>query len=200
MATHIFRSQVTVDMQGQMASIVNHWKCVDPAITDDFKLAAELVAGIAAGVAPIGFINRLVLLMSDDVFVSSIVCQQLSPTGGNTANGVYQRDDEPGGIVSPWHTGQLAGVVVWVSGARPNVTGRNFIPAVPESMIEGGRFLPAYKIAMENFIATVISGFSTPSTIFLPVIWDRVDATDWQIDDGYLSLKPGTQRRREKPL
>jgi hypothetical protein len=200
MATHIFRSQVTVDMQGQMASIVNHWKCIDPAITDDYKLAAELVAGIAAGVAPIGFINRLVLLMSEDAFVSSIVCQQLAPTGGNTANGVYQRDDEPGGIASPWHTGQLAGVVVWVSSARPNVTGRNFIPAVPESLIDGGRFDANYKTAMDNFILTVIAGFSTPSTVFLPVIWDREDELHFQIDDGYLSLKPGTQRRREKPL
>lgn len=200
MATEIFRTEVSIDCQGQNATIVNHWKCVDPVETNDFVLARGLVDALMAGVAPIGFINRLVLLMSSDVFVSTVSAIRIHPTGGNTFRHVYQRGDEPGGDPAPWHTGQLAGVAIWISSSRSDVTGRNFIPGVPEGLVVGGRFDAAYASAMDDFITTVIAGFTTPSTVFFPVIWDRVDEVSYQIDDGYLSPKPGTQRRREKPL
>jgi hypothetical protein len=200
MATEIYRAQVTVDMQGQMASIVMHFRTINPTSSDDFKMAGELVLALASGVAPVGFINRLVLLMSEDVFVSSIVCQKIFPTGGNSAHKFYQRDTEPGGVASPWHTGQLAGTAIWITSARPDVTGRNFIPGVPESMINGGRFETAYQTAFNNFITTCLAGFTSAHGAWELVVWDREDETPYLVDDGYLSSKPGTQRRRERPL
>jgi len=200
MATEIYRSSVSVDCQGQNAAIVMHWKCIDPTSSNDVILAKQLNDALRAGVAPLGYINRLVLLMSDDVFVSKVDVIKIHPTGGNTWSHTYQRADEPGGIDSPWHTGQLAGVPIWITSGRPNVTGRNFIPGVPESMIEGGRFVDDYQTAMQNFMTTCITGFSTANALFQLVLWDREVEVSYLVDDSYLGRKPGTQRRREKPL
>lgn len=200
MATDIYRTDVTMDMQGQMASIVQTWKCIDPTSDNTMLIANNLINGLLDGIFPIGYINRLRALLSEDTFISSIRATRIFAGGGTGAVQVFQRDEHVGTIESTYHTGQLAGVVVWVTSSRPEVTGRNFIPGVPESMIEGGRFIDAYRTAIDNFVLTSITGFTTPETLFTPVVWDREAEAFYDIDDGYLSLKPGTQRRREKPI
>lgn len=200
MASEIYRVETTIDCQGEMASIVMHFQVDDPTGGNDWAIAFDLLEALAAGVDPAGFIGRLSNLLSEECFISSQVAARIHPTGGNSANRVFQRDEAVGEVPGPFHTGQLAGVAIWISSTRDQVTGRNFVPGVPEGYIVGGRFLATYRTSMEEFIADVVGGYTGSLGTFIPVIWDREAELPYQIDDGYLSAKPGTQRRREKPL
>lgn len=200
MAIETFRTCITLDMQGQAASMVHHFQITDPTESNDFILARQLNLALIGTGVPTDPLPRLRQLFSEDCFISSISSARIWPTYGNASDFVFQTDDFPGNQTSPWHTGQVAATVIWISSDRPNVTGRTFIPGIAEETLVGGRFTAPYKVNVQNYADAFLIGQSTASGIFEMCIWDRAAHLGYRIDDSYLSIKPGTMRRREVPL
>jgi len=94
----------------------------------------------------------------------------------------------------------VAATVIWVQTDVEKITGRTFIPGISIEDIDGGRFSTDYQSAIDNFIARHLSGFAVSAGTALFQIYDRETPIGYQVSNGYLSPKPGTQRRRERPL
>lgn len=199
MATLYFEAAARFFAAGQFCECVFHYQIVDPSTTDDFLLAGQLVAAIDDGAA-LSWVQKLQNMMSDQCFLSTFRARQFAPTGGNTAVAVFANDDFVGAIASPINTQQIAACINWLPTSAGPKMGRNFIPAVPESMLLSSRWVFGFETAAEEFILKHLTGFSVAAGIFLPIVWNREDEVGTVISDGYLSPKPGTQRRRERAL
>lgn len=200
MAKEYYELAVRMNVRGFPMECVFHGFIQDPSIANEFAVAQSIIAALDDGGPPTSWINRLVLLLSDEAYVSSIRCRRMIPGGGNTAEVYFQEDDYVGAIAGGVSAVQVAGCVIWNSTDAPNKTGRNFIPAVSTVSIANGRFEAAYQTAIDNFIAKVITGLAVSAGTFLWCFWNQTDEVGYQITGGYLSAKPGTQRRREVPL
>jgi len=200
MATEVFALGVRLFSKSGPAEIVMHGAIDDPTGTSEVIWAAAILDAIDDGVPPVGLLNRLCLLMSEDAFVSSAYCSRISLGGGNQAQVLYQPEDFPGAFVGTYSASQVAGCVIWISIDAEAKTGRNFIPFVPDSELNGGRFSTEYQTRMQNFIDTVVAGLSTAVGTFKFGFWNQADQLIYETTNGYLSRKVGTQRRREVPL
>jgi len=200
MARELFVVGIRFFSKSGPAECVFHGAIDDPTGGDELVWSAAINAALEDGVAPAGFLSRLVLLMSEDAFISSSYVSRISGIGGNQVQHLYQGDDYPGAISGPYSASQVAACIIWSSVDAANKTGRNFIPFVPDSELDDGRFSAAYKTAVDNFIEQVISGLSTTFGTFKFGFYKQTPKTVYEFTDGYLSRKVGTQRRREVPL
>jgi len=199
MATHYFALETRFFCSGQLAACVFNYKIQDPTTTDDFLLASQLVAAIDDGGAA-SWVLKLMQCMSNQALLSTVRARQFQPTQGNTAVAVFQATDYPGAIASGINTQQIAACINWIPTTTGPAMGRNFLPGVPENALESSRWEDAYIDIIQAFIDQHLTGFSVAAGIFLPIVWDRENEIASSIDDGYLSPKVGTQRRRERAL
>lgn len=191
--------QVGFSCAGQMAKCVFVYRIADPSESDEYENAKQLVEATDDGAA-LSWLKKLQAVMSEDAFISSLRSRRISSGGGNTAGVTFETTDLPGAIVSEIHTQQVAQCCIWIRNDTPGVTGRNFIPAVPENALIGSRWQDAHVTLVQAFITKHLTGLSTATGLFLPCIYDREAETGTIIDEGYLSPWPGTQRRRELPV
>lgn len=199
MADEYYELKLGVVSQGQFALCVFNYRIANPGSADDWLVADEFYQALDDGGAT-SFLNRFRNMMSTGAFVSSIRVRRVGPTGGNTAGQTFEATDFPGTIASPIHTQQIAACLIWVSETTPGQTGRNFIPGMAEISLDESRWSDAFKALAALFIEKFRTGISTASGVFVPVIFDRVAKTGPLINNGYLSPKVGTQRRRELPV
>ena len=200
MAREYYELGVRIIVRGFPMECVFHGFIDSPSVANEFEVASSIVAAVDDGGPPIGWIYRLVLLMSEEAYVSTIRCRRITAGGGNTSAAFFQEADFPGAVEGAVSATQTAGCVIWNSDEATDKTGRNFIPAVSVESIENGRFDAAYQTAIDDFIAKTITGFAVSAGTFLFCFWNQEDEVGYQITGGYLSPKPGTQRRREVPL
>lgn len=200
MAEVIYELRVGIMVAQQYALNVFHYYVDNPSIADDFTMADDLRQSLDDGGAPTSWMYKLQQMLSSDSFVSSVIARQIYPTGGNSSPQAFEATDFPGGFPGDASALQLAGRINWFSEEAPDKVGGNFIPGVSLSAILASRWEEDYKIAAAAFIAKHITGHTLPGGTALPCIWDRTNSLFYRIIDGYLSVKPGTQRRREKPI
>lgn len=199
MANEYYQLSVGINAAGQYSELDFVYRIADPTEPDDFVVASQLVAVLDDGVA-LSWIRRLFDCMSADCFLSSVRAKRVAPNGGNTASAIFEATDVIGDLSGDLGTQQTSGCLIWVNETDPDRTGRNFLPGVPEDMVDAGRFDIVYKTAIGLFVAKHITGFTVAAGIFLPVTFDRVTKTGLVVQDGYLSPRPGRQRRRELPI
>jgi len=200
MAREYYELGVRINVKGFPQECVFHGFIDDPSVANEFAVASSIIAALDDGGPPTSWINRLVLLLAEDAYISSIHCRRITPGGGNSSNVFFQETDYPGGQSGLSSAMQVAGCIIWNSTDAADKTGRNFIPAVSTEIIENGRFDAAYQTKIDDFIAKVVTGLAVSAGTFLWCIWNATDEVGYQITGGYLSPKPGTQRRREVPL
>lgn len=199
MATHYFNLDVSYVCAGQYAMNRFDYRIIDPSTTDDWVLAKELVNVIDDGGA-LSWTTKNNLIRSNQSFISAFRARQFAPTGGNTCSFVAEPSNFPGARLSGINTQQIAACINWIPTTSGPKMGRNFIPGIPEDALLGSRWEDDYVTAVDEFIAKHLSGFSTVSGVWEPIIWNREDETAALMSEGYLSPKPGTQRRRETPI
>jgi hypothetical protein len=200
MAEVIYELRVGVIAAQQYALNVFHYYVTNPSIADDFVMASDLRQSLDDGGAPTSWIYKFQQMLATDAFVSSVSARQIWPTGGNASPQAMEPTDFPGAFPSETSALQLAGRINWFSEEAPNKVGGNFIPGVSVAAITASRWEADYKTAADNFIAKHITGHTLPGGTALPCIWDRTNEQFYRIIDGYLSVKPGSMRRREKPI
>lgn len=199
MATEYFQVEVGVVAAGQFALNVFHYKVVDPTEPDEFVVATQLLAAFEAGGAN-AWLLKYAQVMSDQAFVSSLRARRVAPSGGNTAGTLFASTDWVGDFSSEINTQQIAACVIWVDDTTPGITGRNFIPGIPEDALLGSRWDATYQTVVDAFIAKHLAGHTITAGTALPSIYDRVAKSGKTPDNGYLSPLVGTQRRRELPV
>lgn len=199
MANEYYEMDVAFSSAGQLAMCVFHYRIADPTDPDEYEVASQLVNAIDDG-GGTSWITRLMQMMSEDAFLSSVRAKRVAPTGGNLAGQAFEPTDFPGAIASEIHTQQVAACLIWVSDSNPGKSGRNFIPGVPENALASSRWEAAFQALANTFIAVHLTGFSVAAGVFLPVVYDRVAKTGFVPDNGYISPLVGTQRRREIPV
>lgn len=199
MANEYYELDVGFSCAGQFAMCVFHYRIADPTEPDEYEVANQLINALDDG-GGTAWIVRLMQMISEDAFFSSARAKRVAPTGGNMAGQTFEATDFPGAIASEIHTQQVSACLIWVSDGTPGVSGRNFIPGVPENALDSSRWEAAFQALADVFIAKHLTGFSVAAGIFLPVIYDRVAKTGIVPDNGYLSPLVGTQRRREIPV
>lgn len=172
----------------------------DPSVANEFLVAQSIINALPVGAGLTSWLSRFQALLSEDVYISNILCRRMTDGGGNTAETILQEDSKPGLQTGDVAASQVAACVIWVNTDFPDKTGRNFIPGVSLSCIEGGRWEAAFQTAVDNFIARTLSGFAVSAGTALFCTWDREAEVGYQLTNGYLSPKVGTQRRRERPL
>lgn len=178
---------------------VFHYK-TDAPDADDFQEAGKLIGALDDGVNPNVWLTRFLNCCSDAYNLTTLSARRVNGTGGNTWVTRLPGSGLPGNESGPAHANQAAGVLIWIADPEPENTGRNFMPGVPESFCEGGRWTAAAYTAYEAFITFHLAGLTVGGDFFQPVLWDRLAATSRDLEHGYLSPKLGTLRRREKPV
>jgi len=196
MANYYYEQRVGIMCASQFAEIVLNWVGDLATPPSKTEAAAQLNAiwNVGGGTAPLFLLRSL---LSDECFVSSLRCRQISPAGGNTINSVFEQADFPGLVAEPVTAQQIAACIIWVNGTTPDRTGRTFIPGVYKTAIESSRFTSTYATAVAAFANRLLGGLVVALGTFNLVTLDRVTKTGPIVQNQYLSLKVGTQRRRE---
>jgi len=196
MANYYYEQRVGIMCASQFAEIVLNWVGDLATPPSKTEAAAQLNAiwNVGGGTAPLLLLRSL---LSEDCFISSFRCRQISPVGGNTINSVFEQLDFPGLVASPIAAQQVAACIIWVNSATPDRTGRTFIPGIPKSALESSRFTSGYTTAVLAFANRLLGGLTVALGSFNLVTLDRVTKTGPLVENTYLSLKVGTQRRRE---
>jgi len=196
MANYYYEQRVTVMCASQLAEMVFHWVGDLATPPSKTQAAAQLNAIWEAGgaTAPMLLLRSL---LSEDCFVSCMRCRQISPVGGNTISQTFQQAAFPGLWAEAISAQQVAACVIWINGVTPDRTGRTFIPGVPKDAIESSRFTSTYQTAVAAFADRLLGGLVVALGTFNLVTLDRVTKTGPIVQNQYLSLKVGTQRRRE---
>jgi len=196
MANYYYEQRITIMCASQLAEIVLNW--VGDLGSPPSKTAAagqlNAIWEVGGATSPM-FLLRSVL--SQDCFVSAIRCRQISPVGGNTISQLFQTTTFPGLWAAAIAPQQVAACIIWVNSATPDRTGRTFIPGVPKNAIESSRFVDLYRDAITDFADRLLGGLVVALGTFNLVTLDRLTKTGPIIDNHYLSVRPGTQRRRE---
>lgn len=200
MAEVIYELRVGVIAAQQYALNVFHYYVDNPSIADDYTMASDLRQSLDDGGPPTAWIYRFISMLATDAFVSSVSARQIYPSGGNASPQAMEPTDFEGAFPGETTALQVAGRINWFSEEAPDKVGGNFIPGVSATAISASRWEDDYKIAVNAFIAKHITGHTLPGGTALPCIWDREAEQFYRIIDGYLSVKPGTIRRREKPI
>lgn len=200
MAMNYYQLRVHARCAGNFAECVFVYMINNPTEPDDWALAAQLNAVLDDGGPGVSWISKLMALMSEDTFLTTIWCRKIAPGGGNTAVISFAPLTILGTFAGTVGAVQVAACINWVNETPDTHMGRNFIPGISEGALEGSRFTSTYQTAVNAFIAKHVVGFSVAGGIFLPCIFDREAETGVRADDGYLSPKVGTQRKRELPV
>jgi len=196
MANYYYEQRVGIMCASQLAEIVFNWVGDLATPPDKVAVANELNQewNIGGATAPLLLLRAC---LSQDCFISSIRARQISPVGGNTSGLIFETGDFPGGIAQPISSQQIAACIIWVNGTTPDRTGRTFIPGIPKTAIESSRFTSGYATSVAAFANRLLGGLVVATGTFELVTLDRVTKTGPIVQNQYLSLKPGTQKRRE---
>lgn len=200
MAIETYELRVAFKADFQSMECVFHYRIDNTGDEKSWIVAGQLLDALAAGINPNVWLTRLRDLFSADCWISYLSAIRVGPNGGNSTDTRPDANTLIGNVISEIHAEQIAGCIIWISETEPENQGRNFIPGVPESFLEGSRWTEDAKDAFEAFITFHLAGLSLAAGVALPAIFDRTTKTSRIIANGYLSPKPGTQRRREKPL
>lgn len=200
MAIEIYELRLSIISAGMHSQCVFHYRIDNTGDENDFNVASQLRQSLDDGAPGTVWIVKLQSCMSEDAYISYVSARRIASTGGNASPQQFAPADFPGLVAEEIHTQQVAGVLIWLSATEIENTGRTFVPAVPESFLESGRWTAAAYTAYEDFITKHLTGHSIAAGVCLPVIYDRVAKTGRILQNGYLSAKVGTIRKREKPL
>ena len=200
MAIETYELRVAFKANFQPMECVFHDRIDNTGDEKSWIVAEQLLDALQAGVSPNIWFERLLTCMSADCWISYLSAIRVGPNGGNSTDTRPDAETLVGTVSEPMHAEQLSGCVIWISETEPENQGRNFLPGVPETFLEASRWTTDAKAAYQSFITFHLAGFSLAAGLALPAIFDRVAKTSRVIANGYLSPKPGTQRRREKPL
>lgn len=200
MATDYYQVNVRFICAGQPAEIVLHYRIIDPSNSDEWVVANQLGAAISEFNDPTDWLSRLLNLMSNEAWLSSIRIKRVAPTGGNTASDSWLPDERPGNVEAEIDAQQVAACVIWCNETTADKTGRTFIPGISTDSTDQSRWPDAYITNVNLFIAKHLTGFTVTAGIFEPVIFDRTAKTGLLMTSGYLTPRIGTQRRREVPV
>lgn len=200
MAIEYYELRLTIIAAGMHSQNVFIYRIDNTGNVNDFTVASQLRQALDDGAPGTSWIFWFTNMLSEDAYVSYISARRIAPTGGNASPQQFAPDDLPGLEASPIHTQQVAAVLVWISATDPEDTGRNFIPAVPEIALQSSRWTGDADINYDGFIAKHLTNISIAAGLMQAVIYHRPTKTGRIIQNGYLSSKVGTMRKREKPL
>lgn len=200
MAKHYYSLEVRTIVAGFPMANVFTLFIDNPSVSNEFLVAQSIINALPVGAGITSWLSRFQSLLSEEVYVSNILCRRMEPDGGNTAETILQEDSKVGLRTGSVAASQVAACIIWLNTDVPDRTGRNFIPGVSIDDIESGRFSASMQTAVDNFVARTLSGFAVSAGTALFCTYDRLTKTGNQLTNGYLSPKVGTQRRREKPL
>lgn len=200
MAFEYYRSVIGFSCAGNFAAVVQHWGVNDPTGAGPYSRAKAFVAAFQTPVSGTPQADRLVEILSDDSFISSVRCARVSTGGGNQSAKIFTPADYVGIAGSNLDAAQVAGCAVWLTAANDGLTGRNFYPGVGEDSCDNGRFVTAYKTAFDDLLDEIIAGVVSTVGTFLPFVKETSPTTYTRIVHGRLSLTPGTIRKRLKPV
>lgn len=196
MAERVFRMRMNFRAGKEPAAIVMHFVANLDESVDDFLAARLLMQEMLEMDVPTKWLPELLDCLSEDCMVSSMEIRQIHPIGGN---GVYQQfEDEAvtGNVASPINTTETSMVMIWLSLERPGDVGRTFLPGLPTSYVDGGRFTAGANTAASNFAVATVTGFIAGGVPYLPCIWSKQEEEYREISDGYLSPNVGQMSRR----
>jgi len=172
----------------------------DPSVPNEYFVAKSIIAALEVGAGPTAWLFRYRALMSEDCYISNILCRRASNGGGNTAQAILRPDMLPGLASGGVSASQVAAVAIWLNDDLPALTGRSFIPGVSVEDLDDGRFTTAFSTRFDDFIARHVAGINVSAGIAFFCTFDSQFNVGYKILNGYLSPKVGTQRRRESPL
>lgn len=196
MANYYYEQRLRIMCASQFAECVFNWvgDLATPPSKTEAASQLNSIWEVGGGTAPMFLLRSL---LSDECFVSSMRCRQISPAGGNTVSQTFEALSFPGLVASPVTTQQIAACIIWINSVTPDRTGRTFIPGVPNNAIESSRFTSGYATAVATFANRLLGGLVVALGTFNLVTLDRVTKTGPIVENQYLSVKPGTQKRRE---
>lgn len=194
--TRILEGRVKWRVAGDYCENVFHWTNGDDGV-NDWTLATRLYnAMVDISASPNGWMSRLRACCSNQAFISTLSARVIKPTGGNRFANQLQTTERVGLVNSPVYTDEVAMVINWMSLTEPAKTGRVYLPAVPTSFVDGGRWDATAVTAANNFANAHVAGISNGGSTFTPVIYRASDFSTRAIADGYLSGNVGQQSRR----
>lgn len=196
MANYYYEQRLTAMCGSQLAEMVFHWVLDAATLPDHFAICTQLNAqwNVGGGTAPLFLLRSI---MSDACFISGIRARPVAPVGGNTILTIFRQDDFPGLLTGSITPQQVAACVIWVNSVTPDRTGRNFIYGIPKDVIESNRFEDSYQTAVIAWADRMRGGLTVTGGTANLCTYDRATKTGPIVEDCYLSLKVGTQKRRE---
>lgn len=185
---------------GQYAANVLHWQLDNTGSTDDWEAARQIALDMVTPIT--GLVQKFVDCMPANCFASSLRVRRVAPTGGNTAPILFAALDFPGAFPAEVEISsfQESGCLILLPDSAAGLFGRVFVPGVPEGQVINGRFSNAYETAINDLKDKIVVGGTVAAGIYLPVVFNRTTLTGPVVQNGYLSIKVGTQDRRRVPV
>lgn len=202
MAFVYLQSQIAFNAAGQFCEVVNYWGIDTPTETNSFRLARILVNSMQTPSFGGPYLTKLVGILSEDTFISSIKARVVTPGGGANFINVFAAADFPGVFDGELVAQQIAGYVKWMTAGDDGQHGGNFYPGVSSEALDANRFTDDYKAAMSTFIAGHCDGILATTGLFRPMLARGVSTGGGylRIVCGQISTTAGTQRRRLTPV
>jgi len=202
MAVEVYETVLGLNIAGNYAALVQHWRTDVTGGETPFEVAKDLVdVALESTVGGDQFLNALAGLMAEDCFISSARARRITQTGGASYVKPYGVADWVG-----WYTGntdgaQVAGFMIGFTDGGGGIFAKNWIPGVAEGALVAGRWTSTYKTAAQDYLTQWVAGLDGATYHYDPVLKHGSPSPTFnQIVSGQLGLTPGTIRRRLVPV
>lgn len=203
MAVETYQLVTSYVCAGQFCQTVNHFNITDPLNSNSFEVAQKFIEALETPPSGFEYLDLLQDILSVDSFISSVRVHRVAPSGGAEAIKVFPAADRPGQFAGNCESSAVAGCVIWVPATPVKLTGRTFYPGVSEDAIENGFWETAYL----NAVADMLDGFINDPFESVDGLWKvcvrkgiAPAYTYHEATDAYLSVSPGTIKKRRTPL
>jgi hypothetical protein len=196
MGDTLLEGRVKYRAAGDYAENVFHWT-LNAGGVNDFDLAERLFGAMMSVAAPPTWCTTLLGMMSNEVFISTVSCRVLRPVGGNRYAQQLEANQRVGTGGDQLYTAECAYILNWMSLDEPSKLGRSYIPGIPYTFTEAGRYETAAVTAANAFANKHVAGITFGGSTFIPAIYRLSDHTWREIADGYLGPNIGQISRRQ---
>lgn len=196
-AMDIFQLEIASQAAGQFGENVLHFQETAGSGTDPLADAEALIDGFTAAIE-----TSYLACFATDFELTAYRAKRVSPMGGPAA--ITPRTASPGTTTGVSYAASIGACLIsnyLESTTSKFRTGRIFMPSSPSLYIEGNAIQSAYVTKLNTFGGNLTTTFGTGSYTWQFGIYSRKYNQWYPITDNpQISLRPGQQRRRTKPV
>jgi len=193
MATDYYRLRIQGLHQTEYNECVLHFRGTNLTAADYLANANDLVAAFIDAALP-GWQE----LMPESYQVLRLTASKASLGGGGEVSTQFDFGSNPGLVTGGAASQQLCPVILLIPPMGVKTAGKIFLPAIPESRVQGNIPSATWLTDVGDLMTVLISGMTFGSITWDSVIYSRKNGSFAEVVDYSTSPVIGFQRRRQR--